>query len=130
MRLVDVLVQIFKSEDVDLPRNHVADYLEKISPLLCTNYLEYLIQERGEVSVDFHDRLVELYAKITLEARRKKEESEFPFIQNVVCSRSFSLDLRQQTYDKLMTFISTTTHYRVDRLYGLLSSEGIHSSLP
>ncbi|KAH7873389.1 uncharacterized protein C8R40DRAFT_1161652 [Lentinula edodes] len=101
-------LEIFKSEDVDLPRNHVADYLEKISPLLCTNYLEYLIQERGEVSVDFHDRLVELYAKITLEARRKKEEN-----------------LRQQTYDKLMTFISTTTHYRVDRLYGLLSSEDL-----
>ncbi|KAJ3995861.1 hypothetical protein F5050DRAFT_1764139 [Lentinula boryana] len=104
-------LEIFKSDDVDLPRNQVADYLEKISPLLCTKYLEYLIQERDEVSVDFHDRLAELYARITLDARRKKDEN-----------------LRQESYDKLLLFISNTTYYRVDRLYGLLSSEDLYEA--
>ena len=69
-------MQIFKSDDVDLPRDKVADYLEKISPLLCTKYLEYLIQEREEESVDFHDRLAELYARIALDARRRKDNGE------------------------------------------------------
>ncbi|KAJ3775239.1 hypothetical protein FB446DRAFT_417887 [Lentinula raphanica] len=104
-------LEIFKSDDVDLPRNHVADYLEKISPSLCAKYLEYLIQEREEISVDFHDRLAELYAKITLDARKRKDEK-----------------LYQESYDKLLTFISTTTYYRVDRLYGLLSSEDLYEA--
>ncbi|KAJ4480006.1 hypothetical protein J3R30DRAFT_3467312 [Lentinula aciculospora] len=107
----DRSLEIFKSDDVDLPRDRVADYLEKIDPLLCTQYLEYLIQEREEVSVVFHDRLVELYAKITLDARRKKDEH-----------------LRQQSYDKLLAFISNTSYYQVDRLYGLLSSEDLYEA--
>ncbi|KAF5392213.1 hypothetical protein D9757_001433 [Collybiopsis confluens] len=104
-------LEIFKSDDVDLPRDHVADYLEKISPVLCTKYLEYLISEREEESTDFHDRLAELYMKIALDARKRKDD-----------------DLWRESHDKLLQFISTTTHYRVDRLYGLLSSEDLYEA--
>ncbi|KIK62434.1 hypothetical protein GYMLUDRAFT_41874 [Collybiopsis luxurians FD-317 M1] len=104
-------LEIFKSDDVDLPRDHVADYLEKISPVLCTKYLEYLIQEREEESTEYHDRLAELYAKITLDARKSKDEES-----------------GRESYDKLLEFISTTTRYRVDRLYGLLSSEDLYEA--
>ncbi|KAE9401526.1 hypothetical protein BT96DRAFT_956547 [Gymnopus androsaceus JB14] len=100
-------LEIFKSDDVDLPRDKVADYLEKISPLLCTKYLEYLIQEREEDSVDFHDRLAELYARIALDARRRKDD---------------------ESYDKLLEFITTTNHYRVDHLYGILSSQDLYEA--
>ncbi|EEB96226.1 hypothetical protein MPER_04672 [Moniliophthora perniciosa FA553] len=99
--------EIFKSEDVELPRQAVADYLENINPSLCARYLEYLIEEKEEVSTAFHDRLAELYAKMTLAAKKRGDEKS-----------------RQDLYAKLLTFIDTTDYYRVDRLYGLLSSEG------
>ncbi|KAF9064436.1 hypothetical protein BDP27DRAFT_1230507 [Rhodocollybia butyracea] len=107
----DRALEIFKSDDVDLPRDRVADYLERISPVLCTKYLEYLIQERGEESNDFHDRLAELYARITLDARKKMDDK-----------------LWKESYRKLLEFISTTIRYRVDRLYGLLSSEDLYEA--
>ncbi|KAJ7841376.1 vacuolar sorting protein 39 domain 1-domain-containing protein [Mycena olivaceomarginata] len=61
-----IAFQIFTSEDVELPRPAVADYLESIDPLLCIRYIEFLIEERHEESTGFHDRLAELYLKMTL----------------------------------------------------------------
>lgn len=43
----------------------MADYLEDIDPYLCVRYLEYLIQERGETSTTFHERLAELYLSLS-----------------------------------------------------------------
>ncbi|ESK95857.1 rab guanyl-nucleotide exchange factor [Moniliophthora roreri MCA 2997] len=104
-------LEIFKSEDVELPRQAVADYLENINPSLCARYLEHLIEEKGEVSTAFHDRLAELYAKMTLSAKKRGDERS-----------------RQDLYAKLLTFIDTTHYYRVDRLYGLLSSEELYEA--
>lgn len=67
--------KIFTSEDVELPRHKVADYLEKIDPTLCARYLEYLLEERQENSTDSHDRLAELYLKMTLAAKKRGDES-------------------------------------------------------
>ncbi|CAK5269220.1 unnamed protein product [Mycena citricolor] len=99
--------QIFTSEDVELPRSSVADYLEGIDPQLCIRYLEFLIQERQEESTLFHDRLAELYLKTTLSARKRNEKDW------------------SQHYDKLLKFIETTDRYRIDRLYSHLSSEDL-----
>lgn len=54
----------------------VTDYLEKLDPQTATRYLEYLIDEKGEQSASFHDRLAELYLGITMTAKRKSEEGE------------------------------------------------------
>jgi len=70
-------LEIFKSDDVDLPRQQVADYLEGIDLALCARYLEYLIEEREEDPVDFHDRLAELYVRMTLTAKKRGDNSGF-----------------------------------------------------
>jgi Vam6/Vps39-like protein vacuolar protein sorting-associated protein 39 len=72
-------LEIFKSDDVDLPRKEVADYLENISPALCARYLEYLIEEREEDSIEFHDRLAELYVRMTLAAKKRGDDGESSF---------------------------------------------------
>ncbi|KAL0577985.1 Vacuolar morphogenesis protein 6 [Marasmius crinis-equi] len=68
-------LEVFKSEDTELPREAVADYLENMDPNLCAQYLEYLIQEREENSQEFHDRLAVLYAKMTIAARKRGDEN-------------------------------------------------------
>ncbi|KAJ7116484.1 hypothetical protein C8R44DRAFT_209802 [Mycena epipterygia] len=102
-----IAFQIFTSEDVELPRPAVADYLESINPLLCIRYLEFLIEERREESTAFHDRLAELYLKMTLSAKKRND-------------RDWS-----QHYAKLLKFINTTDRYRIDRLYSMISSEDL-----
>ncbi|KAF7327882.1 Rab guanyl-nucleotide exchange factor [Mycena kentingensis (nom. inval.)] len=97
--------QIFTSEDVELPRPAVADYLESIDPALCIRYIEFLVEERKEESATFHDRLAELYLKSTL-AAKKRNEKEWT-----------------QLYSKLLKFIDSTNHYRIDRLYNIIASE-------
>lgn len=69
--------QIFTSEDVELPRKDVANYLEKIDPKLCIKYLEYIIEERQEESTSFHDRLAETYLSTTITAKKRNDESTF-----------------------------------------------------
>ncbi|KAJ7760728.1 hypothetical protein DFH07DRAFT_430267 [Mycena maculata] len=99
--------QIFTSEDAELPRPAVADYLESIDPLLCIRYLEFLIEERQEESTAFHDRLAQLYLKMTLSAKKRNDKDW------------------TQHYDKLLKFIDTTDRYRIDRLYSMISSEDL-----
>jgi len=78
--MVHVLYQIFTSDDVELPRSAVTDYLEKFDPQMATRYLEYLIEEKEEQSAGFHDRLAELYLGISMTAKRKGEEGESPLL--------------------------------------------------
>ncbi|KAF7330251.1 Rab guanyl-nucleotide exchange factor [Mycena venus] len=85
--------QIFTSEDVELPRPAVADYLESIDPL--------------PESTGFHDRLAELYLKMTLSAKKRNDKGW------------------SQHYAKLLRFIDTTDRYRIDRLYSMISSEDL-----
>ena len=63
------ITQIFQSEDVELPRPKVADFLETIDPRICARFIEYLIEEKGEVSTTFHNRLAELYLKMATPGR-------------------------------------------------------------
>ncbi|KAJ7123344.1 vacuolar sorting protein 39 domain 2-domain-containing protein [Mycena filopes] len=102
-----IAFQIFTSEDVELPRPAVADYLENIDPLLCIRYLEFLIEERNEESTVFHDRLAELYLKMTLSAKKQSDKSW------------------SQHYTRLLRFIDSTDRYRIDRLYSMISSEDL-----
>jgi len=71
--------KIFTSEDVELPRQAVADYLESIDPRICSRYLEHLIEERKEEAPVFHDRLAELYLYMIRSAKKRGDESEWSF---------------------------------------------------
>ncbi|RXW25536.1 hypothetical protein EST38_g333 [Candolleomyces aberdarensis] len=101
----DMAFKIFISDDVELPAQPVADYLEKVDPRLCIRYLEHLLEEKGENSTEFHDRLAALYLSQTLVAKKRGDE-----------------DLLRGMYDKLLKFIDTNDKFGIDRLYGLLSS--------
>jgi hypothetical protein len=67
-------LQIFTSEEVALPKQNVATFLEGLDPKLCSRYLEFLINERGEESAEYHDRLVELYLKMTQRAKKSSNK--------------------------------------------------------
>ncbi|KIM35275.1 hypothetical protein M413DRAFT_449849 [Hebeloma cylindrosporum] len=107
----DMAFEIFTSEDVELPRKAVADYLENLDPNLCMRYLEYLISERHEDTPAFHDRLAELYLNMTLAAKKRSDDKA-----------------REELYAKLLQFIKTNDKFGVDRLYGLVSSTDLHEA--
>ncbi|KAI0768086.1 hypothetical protein BD413DRAFT_605556 [Trametes elegans] len=102
----DIAFEIFTSEEAELPKEPVADFLESLDPAICARYIEYLINERGEVSQEFHDRLAELYLRMTVEAKKRSDDQA-----------------RKKSYEKLLHFIDTTQYYAPDRLFGLLPSE-------
>ena len=70
-------MQIFTSELTELPRSRVTDFLEELDLDLCARYLEYLISERDETSVVFHDRLAELYLEMAINAKHKDDKGDF-----------------------------------------------------
>ncbi|THH01628.1 hypothetical protein EW026_g1133 [Hermanssonia centrifuga] len=104
----DIAFEVFTSEEVELPRNLVADFLEKIDPAICARYVEFLVNERGEESAMFHNRLAELYLTMSMSAKQQGDN-----------------DLRQTMKAKLLNFIDTTNHYETDRLFGLLPSDDL-----
>ncbi|GBE87785.1 Vacuolar morphogenesis protein [Sparassis crispa] len=104
----EIALEIFTSEEAELPRQRVAEFLEKIDLSICARYLEYLIDERSEESSLLHDRLAELYLRMAMSAKKQGNE-----------------DLGQTAYAKLLRFIDTTDHYQVDRVFGLLPSEDL-----
>ncbi len=59
---------------MELPPQHVANFLESVNPKLSARYLEYLIEERHEESSIYHDRLAELYLKMTIDAKKAGDE--------------------------------------------------------
>jgi hypothetical protein len=70
-------LQIFASEDVELPRQEVADFLDKFDPHVSVRYLEYLVNERMDVSTTFHERLAEAYLSLSLEGKKQGDSCEF-----------------------------------------------------
>lgn len=99
-------LQVFMSEDVELPRFQVVEYLEKIDPQISARYIEYLIEEKREEGGMFHDRLAELYLSIAVSAKKRGDNQK-----------------RGKLYAKLLHFIDTTSHYQPARLYGRLSED-------
>ncbi len=51
-----------------------------IDPTICARFVEFLIGERGEVSPMFHDRLAELYLRMTVNAKKGGDNSEIAAI--------------------------------------------------
>ncbi|KAI0714450.1 hypothetical protein C8T65DRAFT_644360 [Cerioporus squamosus] len=104
----DIAFEIFTSEEAELPKESVADFLERLDPAICARYIEFLISERGETSQKFHDRLAELYLRMTISAKRMGDDG-----------------VRKASYEKLLHFIDTTEYYSADRLFALLPPEDL-----
>jgi hypothetical protein len=70
----DASKQIFTSEEVEFPPQHVANFLEDVNPRFCARYLEFLIEERHEESPVYHDRLAKLFLGMTVDAKKAGDE--------------------------------------------------------
>lgn len=104
----EMALEIFTSEEVELPPQLVANFLEGVNRKFCARYLEFLIEERHEESYIYHDRLAELYLRMTLDAKK-----------------AGNTENRNTAYGKLLLFTDNTTHFRVDRLLGMLPSDDL-----
>lgn len=70
--LTNLTCQIYTSEELELPRDAVIDFLERMSKPICVRYIEFLIEECGEQTSAVHDRLASLYLSIVLDAQKQK----------------------------------------------------------
>ncbi|KAI0690617.1 hypothetical protein BC835DRAFT_1363553 [Cytidiella melzeri] len=104
----DIAFDIFTSEEVELPRPAVADFLEKIDPVLCIRYVEYLIDSKAEETTSFHNRLAELYLSMTMDARKRGDN-----------------ETRLAMKEKLLNFIDTTSLYEIERLFAQLPPDDL-----
>ncbi|KAF8637825.1 hypothetical protein AX16_010742 [Volvariella volvacea WC 439] len=107
----DMAFNIFTSEDVELPRQAVADFLYGIDPKICARYLEYIIAERSEEDPVSHNRLAELYLNLVMHARRRNDERA-----------------RQETYQKMLEFVKSNQLIALDWFYGLISSTDLYEA--
>lgn len=92
----------------------MANYLESIEPALCARYLEYIVEERKEESPAYHDRLAELYLKMTLSAKSRGDERKYALQQPSVlliavyqnhgwrCTKNFCTSLTPQSITGLI----------------------------
>ena len=76
----------------------MATFLEGLDPKYSARYLEHLIQERGEESYQFHDRLVELYLRMTVEAKRAGDEGASSSLAQINIHPNYTLS--QQGYGR------------------------------
>jgi len=104
----EMALEIFTSEEVELPPQQVANFLESVNRKFCARYLEFLIEERHEESYIYHDRLAELYLRMTVDAKKAGDTES-----------------RNRAYGKLLLFIDDNTQFRVDRLLGMLPSDDL-----
>ncbi len=120
------LRQIFTSEDVELPREAVSDYLEEFDLSLCAKFLEFIITERHEEATRFHDRLAELYLHMVLSSKKDSDGQFFNVVISIWMSyfSPSSLDRWKEVYSKLLAFIASDSKFVVDRFYGLTSGTG------
>jgi hypothetical protein len=102
LRRLLISIKIFTSEEHELPREEVADFLEDVDPHLSIRYIEHLIKERKETGVEFHDRLAELYLHDAQDSSSDVDAANAKFL----------------------SFLESSNHYRAVRIMGLLPREG------
>ncbi|KAG8830543.1 Vacuolar morphogenesis protein 6 [Serendipita sp. 400] len=92
---------IFTSEEHVLPKNEVADFLQKIDPMVSIRFLEFLIDEKKETDSSFHDRLGDLYLRSAL-------------------SGDLPSDAKTTANNKFISFLVTSKYYHPDHLLASL----------
>ncbi|OLN86164.1 Vacuolar morphogenesis protein 6 [Colletotrichum chlorophyti] len=99
----ELAMEIFiaDSENAEtLPRDRVARYLGGIDPGLEVRYLEHIINELDDTTVDFHNRLAELFIRHLKEKKRNDEwDAEM---------------------DRFVQFLKTSGQYSLSKAFGLI----------
>ncbi|KAG9303112.1 hypothetical protein G9A89_005070 [Geosiphon pyriformis] len=96
----------------NLPRDRVLKYLEQLSPDLCITFLEHIINELGDQTSNFHNKLIMAYLNKSRSLSRQ-----------IVSKNSADSDLLktlQETDKKLLSFLDDSVHYRAEKILGHL----------
>lgn len=92
-----------------LPRERVLDFLHGIDPKLSVRYLEHIINELGDQTPDFHQRLVDEYLERLLKAKDEKIfESE---------------EEHKEWLEKLEAFLRSSHQYNKARIFRALPQD-------
>ncbi|RPB17629.1 hypothetical protein P167DRAFT_569368 [Morchella conica CCBAS932] len=86
-----------------LPRGKVLEYLQEIDRMLAVQYLEYIINELGDPTHEFHTRMVWLYLQTLTEDDFDGREKE-----------------RLKWREKLLDFLVSSKQYRNEKVLGWL----------
>lgn len=95
-------------------RERVLNHLEKINQDLAERYLEHLINDRQDMSAEFHYRLIYLYLTKVLQSKEWKQyekQQHYRFVGD-------------QSRQKLLRFLEQSTCYRADRLLSRFPENG------
>lgn len=71
--------KIFTADEPEveaLPRDKIVNFLSANSSTACVGYLEHVIDDLGDESPDFHDKLAELYLDDVKEKSKSKDKGE------------------------------------------------------
>lgn len=93
-----------------LPRDRVLDFLHQIDPKLSVRYLEHIINELGDHTPDFHQRLVDEYLDRLL---RAKDEDVFD-----------SEEEHKEWREKFEVFLRSSHQYNKARIFRALPQDG------
>jgi tetratricopeptide (TPR) repeat protein len=97
-----------------LPRQSVLEFLQRISSKLAITYLDHVVTELNDVTVEFHQRLVELY----LERLKFGKESR-PDYGGFASEKE-----KDDCKEKLEGFLKSSAHYNRVRVFTQLPADG------
>ena len=111
----DLGMQVFLADTENaetLPRSQVLDFLQKIDRNLAVRYLVHIIDELGDSTPEFHQRLLEIYlnALISNEFQGTEEKAEWK--------------------EKFLDFLRTSQHYEAWTLLRRMPSDGMLIDVP
>lgn len=86
-----------------LPRGRVLEYLQEMDRMLAVQYLEYIINELGDPTPEFHTRMVWLYLLTLTEDNFDGRKEE-----------------REKWREKLLNFLVSSKQYRNEKVLGWL----------
>lgn len=80
-------------------------YLDKLNVDACAGYLEHVIEHLKEEGAEFHDKLAEIYLDRARKSSRDGTKQE-------------------EGYKTLLGFLSSSQHYRANRLIQKVNTDG------
>lgn len=104
----DMAMEVFLGDTENaetLPRDKVVQFLDRIDTRLEIRYLEHIIEDLNDMTPDFHNRLVELFAQQLKGSDVRDDEWEAQM-------------------GRMVVFLKESSQYSLTRAFGLLKGDG------
>lgn len=112
----DMAMEVFLGDTENaetLPRERVVHFLDKIDTRLEIRYLEHIIEDLNDLTPDFHNRLVELFAEQLKGSDARDEEWEAQMGRMVI----FLKESSQYSLSRAFSLLKGDGKFRPDRLF-------------